>query len=191
MGGGEGKCLYIDTEGTFRPVRILAVAERFGLNGEEVLDNIAYARCGFSPSAPLVLRRRDGGTSGTDDRAARPHARPILSRLALSLPADPTAHTARAYNSDHQQKLLLQASAMMAESRFSLLVVDSCTSLYRVDFAGRGELSAVRPLPPRFLPPGLSPSPLLLSGVRYTDSFRPAADRPTSAKCTWQSSSGR
>ena len=44
MGGGEGKCLYIDTEGTFRPVRMLAVAERYGLNGEEVLDNIAYAR---------------------------------------------------------------------------------------------------------------------------------------------------
>lgn len=44
MGGGEGKCLYIDTEGTFRPVRLLAVAERLGLNGEEVLDNIAYAR---------------------------------------------------------------------------------------------------------------------------------------------------
>ncbi|ETW86891.1 hypothetical protein HETIRDRAFT_447533 [Heterobasidion irregulare TC 32-1] len=35
MGGGEGKCLYIDTEGTFRPVRLLAVAERYGLNGEE------------------------------------------------------------------------------------------------------------------------------------------------------------
>lgn len=27
MGGGEGKCLYIDTEGTFRPVRLLAVAQ--------------------------------------------------------------------------------------------------------------------------------------------------------------------
>jgi DNA repair protein RAD51 len=44
MGGGEGKCLYIDTEGTFRPVRLLSVAERYRLNGEEVLDNIAYAR---------------------------------------------------------------------------------------------------------------------------------------------------
>lgn len=44
MGGGEGKCLYIDTEGTFRPVRVLATAERYGLNGEEVLDNVAYAR---------------------------------------------------------------------------------------------------------------------------------------------------
>lgn len=25
QGGGEGKCLYIDTEGTFRPERLLAV----------------------------------------------------------------------------------------------------------------------------------------------------------------------
>lgn len=66
LGGGEGKCLFIDTEGTFRPVRMLAVAERYGLNGEEVLDNIAYAR---------------------------------------------------AYNADHQMQLLVQASAMMAESR--------------------------------------------------------------------------
>ena len=31
MGGAEGKCLYIDTEGTFRPERLLAVAERYGL----------------------------------------------------------------------------------------------------------------------------------------------------------------
>ncbi|GFP56387.1 DNA repair protein rhp51 [Trichoderma asperellum] len=90
MGGGEGKCLYIDTEGTFRPVRLLAVANRFGLSGEEVLDNVAYAR---------------------------------------------------AYNSDHQLQLLNQAAAMMCETRFSLLIVDSATSLYRTDFTGRGELS--------------------------------------------------
>ena len=44
MGGAEGKCLYIDTEGTFRPERLLAVAERYGLSGNDVLDNVAYAR---------------------------------------------------------------------------------------------------------------------------------------------------
>ena len=44
MGGGEGKCLYIDTEGTFRPERLLAIAERYGLSGSDVLDNVAYAR---------------------------------------------------------------------------------------------------------------------------------------------------
>ena len=31
VGGGEGKCLYVDTEGTFRPERLLAVAERWVL----------------------------------------------------------------------------------------------------------------------------------------------------------------
>ena len=29
QGGGEGKCLYIDTEGTFRPERLVAIAERY------------------------------------------------------------------------------------------------------------------------------------------------------------------
>jgi DNA repair protein RAD51 len=27
-GGGEGKCIWIDTEGTFRPERLIAIAER-------------------------------------------------------------------------------------------------------------------------------------------------------------------
>ena len=31
-GGGEGKALFVDTEGTFRPERLVAIAERFGLN---------------------------------------------------------------------------------------------------------------------------------------------------------------
>ena len=31
--------------------------------------------------------------------------------------------TARAYNTDHQTQLLIQASAMMAESRYALIVV--------------------------------------------------------------------
>ena len=31
--------------------------------------------------------------------------------------------TARAYNTDHQTQLLIQASAMMVESRYALIVV--------------------------------------------------------------------
>ncbi|TRY88475.1 hypothetical protein DNTS_005156 [Danionella cerebrum] len=91
QGGGEGKAMYIDTEGTFRPERLLAVAERYGLVGSDVLDNVAYAR---------------------------------------------------AFNTDHQTQLLYQASAMMSESRYALLIVDSATALYRTDYSGRGELSA-------------------------------------------------
>ncbi|KAL5464085.1 hypothetical protein EMCRGX_G033045 [Ephydatia muelleri] len=100
LGGGEGKCLYIDSEGTFRPERLLSVAERYGLSGSDVLDNVAYAR---------------------------------------------------AYNTDHQSQLLLQASAMMSESRYALLVVDSATALYRTDYSGRGELSARQMHLARFL----------------------------------------
>jgi len=91
LGGGAGKAMYIDTEGTFRPEKIGPIAERFGLNAPDVLDNIS---------------------------------------------------TARAMNSDHQEQLLVQAAAMMAESRYALVVVDSCTALFRTDFSGRGELSA-------------------------------------------------
>ena len=29
IGGGEGKAIYIDTENTFRPERLLSVAERY------------------------------------------------------------------------------------------------------------------------------------------------------------------
>jgi len=100
QGGAEGKALYIDTEGNFRPERLLAIAERYGLNGNDVLDNIAYAR---------------------------------------------------AYNSDHQTQLLIQASAMMSESRFALLVIDSATALYRTDYSGRGELAARQMHLARFL----------------------------------------
>ncbi len=49
---------------------------------------------------------------------------------------------ARAHNTDHQMKLLQDAAHMLAENRFSLVVVDSATALYRSEFNGRGELSA-------------------------------------------------
>ena len=41
QGGAEGKAMYIDTEGTFRPERLLEIAERYGLNGQNVLDNVS------------------------------------------------------------------------------------------------------------------------------------------------------
>lgn len=75
---------------------------------------------------------------------------------------------ARAYNTDHQSQLLLQAAAMMSESRsrvtmstnelvltllnrYALLIVDSATALYRTDYSGRGELSARQMHLARFL----------------------------------------
>jgi DNA repair protein RAD51 len=48
---------------------------------------------------------------------------------------------ARAHNSEQQLELLSDAAALMSESRYALLVVDSATALYRTDYSGRGELS--------------------------------------------------
>lgn len=42
--GGEGKALYIDTEGTFRPERLSAIAQRYNMEEADVLDNVACAR---------------------------------------------------------------------------------------------------------------------------------------------------
>ena len=44
QGGAGGKAAYIDTEGCFRPERIAAIANRFGLDPDEVAENIIYAR---------------------------------------------------------------------------------------------------------------------------------------------------
>mmetsp|Transcript_1807 Transcript_1807/g.4614 ORF Transcript_1807/g.4614 Transcript_1807/m.4614 type:complete len:329 (-) Transcript_1807:348-1334(-) len=43
-GGGDGRAIYLDTEGTFRPERIVDIAKRFELNPSDVLDNIALTR---------------------------------------------------------------------------------------------------------------------------------------------------
>nr|QDO16240.1 DNA repair protein RAD51 [Lingulodinium polyedra] len=99
-GGGESKALYIDTEGTFRPERMVSIAERFGLNDEDVLENVTYAR---------------------------------------------------AYNAEHQEKLLTEAAAVFCESRYALLIVDSATGLFRTDYTGRGELADRQQALNRFL----------------------------------------
>lgn len=43
-GGGAGMAMYIDTEGTFRPERLIPIAKRYGLDEQQVLDNVAFAR---------------------------------------------------------------------------------------------------------------------------------------------------
>jgi DNA repair protein RAD51 len=58
---------------------------------------------------------------------------------------------ARAYNAEHQEKLLLEAAAVFCESRYALLVVDSATGLFRTDYTGRGELAERQQALNRFL----------------------------------------
>jgi DNA repair protein RAD51 len=90
QGGAEGKAIYVDTEGTFRPQKLCEIAERWNMNTEEVLENVICARC---------------------------------------------------HNTEQQMELLADAAALMSQSRFALMIVDSATALYRTDYNGRGELS--------------------------------------------------
>jgi len=60
QGGAEGKALYIDTEGTFRPERLLKIAERYGLNPDDVLDNVSYARAYNSDHQTTLLEQAAG-----------------------------------------------------------------------------------------------------------------------------------
>ncbi len=58
--GGLGRAaLFIDTEGTFRPERIVQIAERFGLDPEETLKRILYARAFTSDHQMLVTERAE------------------------------------------------------------------------------------------------------------------------------------
>jgi len=57
MGGANGKAVFIDTEGTFRPDRIRQIAEGNSLNPDQVLKNIFVARAFNSDHQILLLDR--------------------------------------------------------------------------------------------------------------------------------------
>ena len=54
-GGANGKAVFIDTEGTFRPERIRQISEGIGANPEKVLKNIFVARAFNSDHQILLL----------------------------------------------------------------------------------------------------------------------------------------
>ena len=54
-GGANGKAVYIDTEGTFRPERIKQIAIAKGLDAEKTLSNIFVARAFNSDHQILLL----------------------------------------------------------------------------------------------------------------------------------------
>jgi DNA repair protein RadA len=56
-GGANGKTVFIDTEGTFRPARIKQISEGLGANPEKVLKNILVARAFNSDHQILLLEK--------------------------------------------------------------------------------------------------------------------------------------
>ncbi len=54
-GGLGARALYVDTEGTFRPERIVQIARHRGLDPEQALENIVYARAYNSDHQMLLI----------------------------------------------------------------------------------------------------------------------------------------
>ena len=54
-GGLDGTVLYIDTENTFRPERIVSIAKAYGMDPEKALDKIIVARAYNSAHQQLIL----------------------------------------------------------------------------------------------------------------------------------------
>jgi len=127
-GGGAGKVAFIDTEGTFRPERIIPIANRFGVNADQVLDNILYARAYTSEqqvSLKLLIVLCFIHLQFFFCLGFLLLFLYYFNLMILCVKCD----------------LLVDIAARMVEDRYRLLIIDSSTALFRVDFTGRGELS--------------------------------------------------
>jgi len=58
-GGLDGTVLFIDTEGTFRPERIEAIAKAAGMDPQKVLENIFLSRVTTTDQQILTIERAD------------------------------------------------------------------------------------------------------------------------------------
>ncbi|MDD5148111.1 MAG: DNA repair and recombination protein RadA [Candidatus ainarchaeum sp.] len=58
-GGLNGPCLWIDAENSFRPERIIAIAEHLEMNPDDVLKNILVARAYNSDHQILLAEKAD------------------------------------------------------------------------------------------------------------------------------------
>ncbi len=96
-GGANGKCVFIDTEGTFRPSRIKQIAEKRGLNPEQVLKNIFVARAFNSDHQILLLDKISEMI-----KAGEPIKLLIVDSLTAHFRAE---FTGRGQLADRQQKL--------------------------------------------------------------------------------------
>lgn len=105
QGGGEGKAMYIDAEGTFRPQRLLQIADRCSATLEIKYLFLKFMHLVFSWTHvinDISVSSLRFGLNGAD----------VLENVAY----------ARAYNTDHQSRLLLEAASMMIETRYDFYI---------------------------------------------------------------------
>ena len=97
MGGANGKAVFIDTEGTFRPERIKQIAEAIGANPEKILKNIFVARAFNSDHQILLIDK-----IGEMIKNGEPIKVVIIDSLTAHFRAE---YAGRGQLADRQQKL--------------------------------------------------------------------------------------
>jgi DNA repair protein RadA len=96
-GGANGKCVFIDTEGTFRPSRIKQISEGLGANYENTLKNILVARAFNSDHQMLLLEK-----VGEMVKNGEPIKLIVVDSLTAHFRAE---YSGRGQLADRQQKL--------------------------------------------------------------------------------------
>ena len=119
-GGLEGRCIFVDTEDTFRPERIDEMVR--GLD-DEVIE------------AAMELHDIEDGSAGNEEDL-KALVRTMLDKI----------HVAKAFNSNHQILLAEKAKELAGEHEESewpirIVCVDSLTAHFRAEYVGRGELA--------------------------------------------------
>jgi DNA repair protein RadA len=97
QGGAGGKCVFIDTEGTFRPERIKQMAEGIGADSDKVLKNILVARAFNSDHQILLLEKISEMV-----KSGEPIKLMIVDSLTAHFRAE---YSGRGQLADRQQKL--------------------------------------------------------------------------------------
>ena len=119
VGGLHGRCIFVDSEDTFRPERIDEMVR--GLPDEAI-------------EAAMEDREIDG--TPDDEEAMEELVEAFLDKI----------HVAKAFNSNHQILLAEKAQEIAAEHEddeypVRLVCVDSLTAHFRAEYVGRGELA--------------------------------------------------
>lgn len=97
QGGANGKAVFIDTEGTFRPERIKQIAEGIGASPDKVLKNILVARAFNSDHQMLLLDK-----IGEMIKAGEPIKLMVIDSLTAHFRAE---FSGRGQLADRQQRL--------------------------------------------------------------------------------------
>ena len=123
-------------------IETMSITEAFG-EFRTGKTQIAHTLC-VTTQLPKAMGGGNGKVAYIDTESTfRPERiQPIAERFNL----DPEATlenilVARAYTYEHQFQLLSMVTKRLSEDQFCLLIIDSITSLFRVDFSGRGELA--------------------------------------------------